>query len=132
MRLVLRRITDWLAALVPSPVVRYGLKSFAAHPALAERAGFQIVQRIFWSPLPNFEEVDTVRHQLPDVAISEEQAQALLDHWDHYSPELADRPFERWPGCVSWLDNGTGASLDAAMCPGVPHRPATFWIQRAG
>lgn len=33
MRLLLRQITDRLAALLPASVVRYGLKSFAAHPA---------------------------------------------------------------------------------------------------
>lgn len=118
MKLLLRRITDTLAALVPPAAVRYWLKSFANHPELAERAGYNVVPRVFWSPIPNIHEINRTllaeQRTLPGINLQVSNALVLLDQLTRFASEIAQIPIHRSSECICWLDNGTYAGFDAA------------------
>lgn len=118
MRAALRRLADSCFALVPPVLVRACLKSFAMHPELAGRCGFDVVPRVFYSPVPLPEEIDRARleqaRELPGIDLRVSSALALLAELHRFAPELAAVPRQRTADCVLWLENGTYADFDAA------------------
>lgn len=118
MRALLRRFGNSCLALVPPCAIRACLKSFAAHPELSARCGFDVVPRRFYSPIPLPEEIDihqlALPRHLPGVDLREANALLLLDELIRFAPEIAEVPRHRSPGCILWMENDTYADFDAA------------------
>lgn len=103
---------------VPVAIIRGLLKSFYNYPELAERAGFQVHPRVFYSPLPDPDEVNraTLREKrsLPGVELAAHRSLALLNQLAGFASELAEIPRQKTAGALTWYENGTYADFDAA------------------
>lgn len=115
MRYFLRRLFNAGVAALPAGVVRGLLKAFVTRPEVAERAGFQVFPKIFWSPLPDPAEVDVAalreKRELPGVPIDVPKVLALAGELARHGPELAQ--FPRQPdGAIAW--SHTYPSFDTA------------------
>lgn len=118
MRALLRRVANSCAACVPPYLVRVVLKTFSDRPELAARGGFDVVPRVFYSPIPLPEEIDASKldqvRYLPGIDLRESAALKLLDELIAFAPEIARIPRHRSADCLLWLENGTYADFDAA------------------
>jgi hypothetical protein len=115
MRHFFRRLFNaWVAAL-PVGVMRGFLKVFVTRPDVAERAGFQVYPKVFYSPLPDPDEVDVAalreKRHLPGVPIDVPKALALAGELARFGAEL--NQFPRQPdGGIVW--SHTYPSFDTA------------------
>jgi hypothetical protein len=105
MRYFFRRLFNACAMALPVGIMRGFLKVFVTHPYVAERAGFQVYPKIYYSPLPDPDEVDIAalreKRNLPGVAIDVPKALALAEELVRYGAEL--NQFPRQPdGSIAW------------------------------
>jgi hypothetical protein len=116
MRLTLRRLFNRLVGLIPPFLMRGFMKVFVSHPEFAERAGFQVYPRVFYSPLPDPAEVDVARlrekRSLPGIDLRVDAALRLLVELVRYSGELDQFPRHQHSGSIAW--DHTYPSLDSA------------------
>jgi hypothetical protein len=118
MRHLLRKCFDFVVGRVPVAIIRGLLKSFYNHPEFAERAGFQVHPKVFYSPLPDPMEVNRgalrEKRQLPGIELAGERSIDLLRQLACFSNELAEVPRQKTAGALMWYENGTYADFDAA------------------
>jgi hypothetical protein len=118
MRKMLRDAGNALTAAIPASALRAFFKCFNTRPEIAEQAGFFVLPRVFWSPIPDPEEVDpealAARRFLPGIDLREVACLSLLNDLTRFAPEIAEIPSERVPDSDLWLSNGTYTDFDAA------------------
>ena len=118
MRHLIRKTFDFLVGCLPVAIVRGLLKSFCNHAEYAERAGFQVYPRVFYSPFPITDEIDRTalraKRSLPGVEFDVDRALALLKELGRFSGELAEIPRQKTAGVPIWYENGTYADFDTA------------------
>jgi len=118
MRHFLRRLFNACVAAAPVAIIRGFLKAFVVRPDVAERAGFQVYPKVFYSPMPIVEEIDITRlrerRSLPGVALAVNDYLALLRQLTRFAGELAQIPRQKKLGEPIWYENGTYADFDTA------------------
>jgi hypothetical protein len=84
-------LNRWIRML-PVGMVQKLLRAFAVQPQVAERAGFQVYPKVFYSPFPDPAEVNLTvlreKRALPGIPIDVPRALSLLDQLFQYAPEL--------------------------------------------
>jgi hypothetical protein len=113
-----------VVAQIPRPLLTGFFKSFLEQPEVAERAGFHVYPREFYSPLPLLEEIDWAalhaRRTLPGIDFRTTQALRLTNEISTFGRELDPVPYDRpASGALYWLDNGFFTDFDAAALHGV-------------
>ena len=105
MRYFLRRLFNVCVAALPVGVIRGFLTVFVTRPDVAERAGFQVHPKVFYSPLPDPDEVDVSvlreKRNLPGVAIDVPKVLSLTGELARYSAELNQFPRQH-DGSIIW------------------------------
>ena len=116
MRRQLRKAFDALISAIPSPLLKGLLKTFHNHPDLAERAGFQVYPKVFYSPFPDPAMVDVPqlreKRMLSGVHIDTAHALALLDQLCRFANEMDQFPRENASQSIAW--SHTYPSFDTA------------------
>lgn len=111
----LRKFFNACVAALPLGVLRGFLKAFVARPDVAERAGFQVFPKVFYSPLPDPDAVDIAKlrekRNLPGVQIDVPKALILAEELARYGAEL-DQFFRQPDGSITW--SHTYPSFDTA------------------
>lgn len=106
MKLLLRNIFDRCVAAVPPALATGLLKTFDRHPHLAERAGYQVYPKVFYSPFPDRDEIDldrlSAKRHLPGITIDFAAVRALVERLAPFAAELADFPRDSATGGVEW------------------------------
>jgi hypothetical protein len=107
MRYFLRRTFDSCMATLPPSVLRGFFKTFVNRNDLAERAGFQVYPKVFYSPFADPAEVNipalSEPRALPGVSIDEPRVLALVEELAVFKAELDQ--FPRNPnGSVTWSE----------------------------
>jgi hypothetical protein len=114
----LREIGNGLVGAIPAPLLRAFFKCFNTHPEIAERAGFYVLPRVFWAPIPNPDEINSAAlslpRALPGIDLRAQAALTLLDELAKFASEIAKMPAEQTDGAELWLANGTYTDFDAA------------------
>src|SRR3569833_614405 len=105
MRYLLRRTFDSCVAALPSSVLRGFFKTFNTRHDVAERAGFQVYPKVFYSPFADSAEVNvaalTEPRVLPGVPIDAPRILTLVEELMKFGAELGQ--FPRDPnGSVPW------------------------------
>jgi len=99
------------------------LRTLERRPDLAESAGYHVYPRVYFSPLPLREEIDSTileqRRQLPGIKLNEESVLGLLETISPYVAELQSAPYERDGSEPFWFANGWVADFDAAALYGL-------------
>lgn len=116
MRHKLRITFDALIGAIPAPLLKGFLKTFHNHPDLAERVGFQVYPKVFYSPFPDPAMVDIQRLRekrlLPGINIDTAKTLALLEHISRFTDEMGQFPRNRADQSITW--SHTYPSLDTA------------------
>ena len=116
MRHKLRKTFDALIRAIPAPLVRGLLKTFQNHPELAERVGFQVYPKVFYSPFPDPDAIDAARlgekRPLPGIQLDIDDALTLLSELCRFASEL--KLFPRKPGSAAIEWSHTYPSFDTA------------------
>ena len=115
LRLLTVRLTGW----IPTGWLRAFLKSFAYRPEMAEAAGYNVIARTFYSPVPEFEKIHwervRARRELPGVDLNLAGATAHLARLQSVAAELDALPYQRTAGQPFWFDNASFTDFDAAI-----------------
>ena len=118
MRYQARRLVNFLVGLIPRPCLRVFLRSFETRADLAERAGYHVYPRLFYSPLPLLEEIDWEqlrnRRELRGIDLNPEPPLRLLNNLRQFTPELETIPARQTGETFFWFDNGGFGGFDAA------------------
>jgi hypothetical protein len=121
MRHQLRKTFDAVIGAIPTALVKGLLKTFQNHPALAERAGFQVYPRVFYSPFPDPEMIDIQRLRekrlLPGIDIDTAKALALLEDISRFAEEMGQFPRNPADQSIAW--SRTYPSFDTATLYGM-------------
>jgi hypothetical protein len=116
MRHTFRRIFNSFVAGLPPWMLRGFFKTFITHQYVAERAGFQVYPKVFYSPLPDPSEIDEARlgerRDLPGIEINLEKSLELLRQLCAFAPELEQFPRNPATHSIEW--HHTYPSFDTA------------------
>jgi predicted O-methyltransferase YrrM len=114
-----RLFAVWLTSLIPTPLLRAFLKSFDLRQELAEAAGYNVVRREFFSPIPEIETIDWGRvrepRNPPGVDLNIRHALELLPRLAAYAHELDGIPYEKTSAATFWFNNKSFTDFDAAV-----------------
>ena len=114
LRLLAVRLTSW----IPSPLLRAFLKSFDVRQDLAEAAGYNVVPRVFYSPIPDIELINwerlRSRRELPGVNLNIAGAVQTLSQLGRFAPELDVIPYDQNLDAPFWFNNASFTDFDAA------------------
>jgi predicted O-methyltransferase YrrM len=118
LRYRLRMLAASLTGLIPAGLLRAFLKSFDHRQELAEAAGYNVIERSFYSPVPEVEKIDLdrvrVRRELPGIDLNYAGAAATLARLTPQARDLDAVPYEKTPGAPFWFDNASFTDFDAA------------------
>ncbi len=123
-RTSLRNAFNQCVALIPRPLLAGFFKAFTKHPEIAERAGFHVYPREFYSPFPFPEEIDWPAldrpRSLPGIDFRVPEAVRLMETLSRFTPELDALPYERPAVPLPfWFANGSFTDFDAATTHGI-------------
>ncbi len=117
LKLLLRKGTNAALGLLPSPLVRYVLKSYYYNPSLRNRIRYHIEPLQYWSAVPDVSELDMQQLNrsralpgvLPDLAVFDD----LIDKLKPYAAQLPAFPKEPDNSAPFSFHNGGYEDLDA-------------------
>jgi hypothetical protein len=113
----LRLLTTAIVAKIPRSAIRIFLRSFEWRRDVSEAAGYDVIPRVFWSPVPRGDEIDfeklSQRRVLPGIELNEQAGLELVEKLGIYAKELEDIPYEGSPGAPFWFDNASFTDFDA-------------------
>ncbi len=111
-------LTVQLAGLIPTWLLRGFLKSFDYRQDLVEAAGYNTIERTFYSPIPPAEQIDWARirapRDLPGIDLNYAGAAATLARLAPITRELESWPARKTEGQPYWFENGSFTDFDAA------------------
>src|SRR5688572_11431102 len=85
----LRLLTNALVAKIPRSAIRIFLRSFEWRRDVSEAAGYDVIPRAFWSPVPKKEEIDfgklNQRRVLPGIDLNEQAALEFIQRLSIYA-----------------------------------------------
>lgn len=109
------RLTSW----IPVWLLRAFFKSFDLRPDLAEAAGYNVLEKTFYSPVPDVQTIDIARirarRELPGVDLNLAGATETLTRLAPLVRELDAIPSEKIPNAPFWFDNASFTDFDAAV-----------------
>ena len=115
LRLFAVRLTSW----IPTRLLRAFLRSFDFRQELAEAAGYNVVAREFYSPVPDVERIDwerlRARRVLPGVDLNISGAMQWIACLERFAAELDAIPYDKNDGAPFWFDNGSFTDFDATV-----------------
>lgn len=109
------RVTSW----IPVWLLRAFFKSFDLRPDIAEAAGYNVIERTFYTPVPDAKTIDMARirakRELPGVDLNFPGAAETLARLAPRTQELDAIPEHETPGTPFWFDNGSFTHFDSAV-----------------
>jgi predicted O-methyltransferase YrrM len=119
LRYRLRMLAVHMTSWIPVWLLRAFFKSFDLRPDLAEAAGYNLIERTFYSPVPDMQTVDLARvrarRELPGLDLNLAGAEATLARLTPASRELDALPSQKTEGAPFWFDNASFTDFDAAV-----------------
>lgn len=126
LRYRLRLFAVWLTARIPTALLRAFFKSFDLRQEPAEAAGYNVIRREFYSPIPEIETIDWSRvrapRHLPGIELNVAGAVASLPRLASFARELDDVPYKRASEAPFWFHNQSFTDFDAAALYAVLRR----------
>lgn len=111
-------LTVRLTALLPTGLLRAFFKSFDHRQDLAEAAGYNVIEKTFYTPIPDVQTIDfariRARRELPGVDLNYAGAAETLARLAPLTRELDAVPDQKTPGQPFWFENGSFTHFDAA------------------
>jgi len=118
MKLIVRKLTNFLLRLLPKAVTRHLLKSIWYQPRFQDALRMHVQPYRYDSAIPTRFDVDVERlkqkRNLPGISWNEQEFLAVLRALTLYGGELADIPTERTGDSEFWFRNGVYGDGDAA------------------
>ena len=118
LRYRLRLLAARLTGLIPAGLLRAFLKSFDHRQELAEAAGYNVIERSFYSPVPEAERIDLARvrarRELPGIDLNYAGAAETLARLTPLARELDAVPVQKSASVPFWFDNASFTDFDAA------------------
>lgn len=115
LRMLAVRLTSW----IPVRLLRAFFKSFDMRPDLAEAAGYNVIERTFYTPVPDVKTIDMARirakRELPGLDLNFGGAAETLARLAPRTKELDAIPENETPGTPFWFDNGSFTHFDSAV-----------------
>jgi hypothetical protein len=116
-KLLMRQITNTAVRMLPTPLVRYVLKSYFYQQDLQNRVKYHVQPFRYESPIADVSEIDTVQLELkrslhglpPDSSVY----YPLVDQLQSYARELQSIPLNAKEGSPFWFHNGGYGDFDA-------------------
>jgi hypothetical protein len=109
------RLTSW----IPVRLLRSFFKSFDMRPDLAEAAGYNVLERTFYSPVPEVQSIDLERirsrREVPGINFNLPGAIETLARLAPLTHELEAVPGQKTPGAPFWFNNNSFTDFDAAV-----------------
>lgn len=109
------RVTSW----IPVWLLRAFFKSFDMRPDLAEAAGYNVIEKTFYTPIPDVRMIDfariRARRELSGIDLNYAGAAETLARLAPLGRELDSVPDHKTPGTPFWFDNGSFTDFDAAV-----------------
>lgn len=109
------RVTSW----IPVWLLRAFFKSFDMRPDIAEAAGYNVIERTFYTPVPDVKAIDMARirakRELPGVDLNFSGAAETLARLAPRAKELDAIPEHETPGTPFWFDNGSFTHFDSTV-----------------
>jgi hypothetical protein len=110
-------LTVRLTALIPTGLLRAFFKSFDHRQDLAEAAGYNVIERTFYTPVPDVRTIDFARiharRELPGIDLNYAGAAETLTRLAPLTRELDALPDHKTPGQPFWFANGSFTHFDA-------------------